>query len=129
LGYTLGRCWSTKTGRAYIGTKPSRRKVKQFCQEISLQTERRWNWRNQDAQVEILNRMIRGWSTYFCLGPVNRAYEAIDAHCRKRLRQWLRRKHTAKCWGYSRVSDEYLHETLGLIQLKKRTQNLPWAKA
>ncbi len=24
LGYTLGRCWSAKTGRSYIGTRPSK---------------------------------------------------------------------------------------------------------
>jgi Reverse transcriptase (RNA-dependent DNA polymerase) len=24
LGYTIGRCWSAKTGRAYLGTRPSK---------------------------------------------------------------------------------------------------------
>jgi hypothetical protein len=27
LGYTLGRCYRVKTGRAYIGTKPSKKRV------------------------------------------------------------------------------------------------------
>jgi RNA-directed DNA polymerase len=34
LGYTLRRCWSRKTGQAYIGTRPSRKKVRQLCRAI-----------------------------------------------------------------------------------------------
>ena len=27
LGYTIGRCYSPRTGRAYIGTRPSAKKI------------------------------------------------------------------------------------------------------
>jgi hypothetical protein len=27
LGYTFGRCYSTKTGRAYIGTRPAKKSI------------------------------------------------------------------------------------------------------
>jgi group II intron reverse transcriptase/maturase len=128
LGYTLGRCWSPKTGRAYIGTWPSRKKVMRLCREISEQTERHWSWRDYDTQVATLNRMLIGWSNYFCLGPVSRSYEAIDSHCNRRLRQWLRRKHLIQSQGTSRFPDEYLYNTLGLKRLSVRTRNLPWAK-
>ena len=114
LGYTLGRRWSPVTGRAYIGAWPSRKKVKRLCRKISEQTERRWCWRDYETQVVTLNRMIIGWSNYFCLGPVSRCYRAIDAHSRKRLRQWLRRKHLIKDRGTSRFSDRYLYTTLVL---------------
>jgi hypothetical protein len=30
LGYTLGLCWSPTTGRAYIGTRPSKKAVTQL---------------------------------------------------------------------------------------------------
>jgi RNA-directed DNA polymerase len=36
LGYTIGRCWSTKTGKAYIGTKPSAKKIARLKREIKL---------------------------------------------------------------------------------------------
>ena len=42
LGYTIGRCYSPKTGRAYIGTRPSKKKVQRLCREISELTSRRW---------------------------------------------------------------------------------------
>ena len=40
-----------------------------------------------------LNRIMIGWANYFCLGPVSKAYRAVEQHARKRLRQWLCAKH------------------------------------
>jgi len=34
LGYTIGRCYSQRTGRAYIDTRPSPKKVERICREI-----------------------------------------------------------------------------------------------
>ena len=39
LGYTIGRCYSPKTGTAYIGTTPSKKKIERLCREISELTE------------------------------------------------------------------------------------------
>ena len=80
-------------------------------------------------RVVRLNRLLRGWANYFHLGPVSKAYRAIDAHARDRLRWWLCRKHEVRGRGTSRFSDEYLYRTLGLVRLGPRTHNLPWAKA
>jgi RNA-directed DNA polymerase len=40
LGYTFGRCYSPKTGRAYIGTVPSKKRVLRICATISEATGR-----------------------------------------------------------------------------------------
>jgi len=42
LGYTIGRCYATKTGKAYIGTRPSRKQIQRLCREISELTSPRW---------------------------------------------------------------------------------------
>jgi group II intron reverse transcriptase/maturase len=42
LGYTFGRCYSTQTGRAYIGTRPSKKSIRTVCRTISEATSRRW---------------------------------------------------------------------------------------
>ena len=73
LGYTFGRCYSTKTGRAYIGTRPSRKSVQRLTVVISAATTRRTTWMEAEAMVEHLNRMLRGWAQYFCLGPVEQS--------------------------------------------------------
>ena len=78
LGYTIGRCYSPKTGRAYIGTRPSRKAVQRVCREISEMTGRRWLLLDVEDRVGRLNRILIGWANYFCLGPVSKAYRAVD---------------------------------------------------
>ena len=70
-----------------------------------------------------------GWANYFRLGPVSKAYRAVDAHARYQLRWWLCRKHEVKGRGTARFPDEYLDRTLGLVRLAPLTRNLPWANA
>src|SRR3982750_1978416 len=86
LGYTIGRCYSPRTGRSYIGTRPSAKKVKRVCATLSEGTSRRWLWTEVEDRVARLNRLLVGWSNYFCLGPVSHAYSAIDRHGPYRVR-------------------------------------------
>ena len=60
LGYTIGQCWSPKTGKSYIGTKPSAKKIDRLKREISDQTSRRWYWTDVEDRVAGLNRMLLG---------------------------------------------------------------------
>ena len=93
LGYTFGRCYSPQTGRAYLGTVPSKKRVIRICKAISSETGRNKTLLDQETVVGKLNRMMTGWANYFCLGPVSKAYRAVEQHARKRLRQWLCAKH------------------------------------
>ena len=129
LGYTFGRCYSPKTGRAYIGARPSRKKIRGICREISEITSARWGLMTAEDRTERLNRLLRGWANYFCLGPVSKAYRAVDAHVRRRLRQWLCRKHKTPGQGTARYPDTYLDEQLQLLRLAPLTASFPWAKA
>ena len=81
-----------------------------------------------DEVVKQLNRLLLGWSSYFCLGPVSKAYRVLDAHSRHRLRQWLRARHKIEGQGTSRYPNEYLDDVLGLVRLSLRTRDFPWAK-
>jgi len=130
LGYTLGRCYSTQTGKSYLGTRPSKKRISRICRDISDATGRGRLLVDASEMVRILNRKLIGWSNYFSLGPVSPAYRAVDQHTRYRLRQWLRRKHQGQTRpGVMSFPDEYLYDSLGLIRLERRTRNLPWAKA
>lgn len=129
LGYTIGRCYSPRTGRAYIGTRPSKKAVQKLCGEISQATQRRWVLTEPEELVAQLNRKLVGWANYFHLGPVSKAYRSVDAHTRHRLRQWLQAKHKTRTGKHTRFPDTYLYQTLGLVKLPERTRNLPWANA
>ena len=128
LGYTIGRCYSPKTGRAYYGTRPSKDKIQRLCREISEITSRRWTLLNVEDRIGRLNRKMIGWANYFCLGPVSKAYAAVDAHACRRLRQWLCAKHKVRSGKPTRYPDQYLYQELGLAQLRERTRNFSWAK-
>jgi len=129
LGYTLGRCHSPRTGRASLGTRPSKPRVQRLCAEISEMTSRRWHGRNVLDLVRELNQKLRGWANYFCLGPVSRAYRAVDAHVAARLRQWLCGKHKQSSRGFHSYPDRYLTDTLGLIRLPRLPRAVPCANA
>lgn len=129
LGYTLGRCYSSQTGKSYIGTRPSKKRITRICREISAATSSRWLLLETEQVVDRLNRKLVGWSNYFCLGPVSNAYRAVDSHTRYRLRRWLRKKHKVQSQGTRRFADEYLYGRLQLVRLEPRTRDLPWAQA
>lgn len=129
LGYTIGRCYAFRTGKSYIGMRPSHKRISRICREISEQKDRRWLHHEVQDKVAALNRMLRGWGNYFCLGPVSRAYRNVDLHARYRLRQWLRRKFRWPGQGYSQYPDRYLYHTLGLVRLEAQRRYVPWANA
>jgi RNA-directed DNA polymerase len=127
LGYTFGRCYSPKTGRAYWGTTPSKKRVQRLCKSISEMTRRSQTQQDVGKLVEALNRKINGWANYFCLGPVSSAYRAVEQHTCRRLRQWLCVKHKERSGGSTRFPQQALHQKFGLVRLTTRTASLPWA--
>lgn len=129
LGYTIGKCYSPKTGRAYLGTRPSRKKIARLCQAIHAMTGRDMVWTDAEDRITRLNRLLTGWANYFCLGPVSKAYRLVDKYACHRLRQWLRAKHKLQGEEKSRFSDRVLEQRLGLVRLQAKTRTFPWATA
>src|SRR5262245_48043115 len=127
LGYTFGRCYSPQTGRAYLGTTPSKQRVQRVCAAISQLTRRSMTQLDLGTVVTSLNRLTVGWANYFCLGPVSKAYRAVERHTRQRLRWWLCAKHKVPGVGTARFPDDALYEKFGLVRLTRRTASHPWA--
>jgi RNA-directed DNA polymerase len=101
--------------------------VQRICEAISQATRRSYTQQDAEQLVEMLNRKTIGWANYFCLGPVSKAYRAVERHTYRRVRQWLCAKHKHRGSGSKRYSDETLHEKFGLIRLTQRTSSFPWA--
>lgn len=127
LGYTFGRCYSPQTGRAYLGTVPSKKRVSRIGEAISSETGRNKTLLDQETVVTKLNRMMVGWANYFCLGPVSKAYRAVERHARTRLRRWLCTKHKMSWPATKQFPEAALHDELGLVRLTRRTSSFPWA--
>jgi RNA-directed DNA polymerase len=129
LGYTFGRYYSPRTGRSYLGMRPSAKKITTICLSISEQTERRWGFLDPEDMVGRLNRQLRGWANYFCLGAVSTAYQTVDSHVCFRLRQWLGRRAGVQGSSRLRYSEPYLRRTYGLFKLAGRPRRPSCANA
>src|SRR5207253_9417155 len=51
LGYTVVRCYWPKTGRPYLGVRPSDKKIQGLTLKLSQQTDRRWLWLDEAEMV------------------------------------------------------------------------------
>ena len=130
LGYTIGRCYWLKTGRAYIGVRPSDKKIQGLFREIQ---------RVHRAAVAVAGA-----------GGVGRASEPLTAglgelllpgdrhsglsgrwtaHACHRLRQWLVRKLQGAGVEMVTLSDRYLHEDAGPDPAPAASARPSWAKA
>jgi RNA-directed DNA polymerase len=72
-----------------------------------------------------LNRLLLGWSNYFCHGTRRSAFRAIDRYAYERVRDFLARRHKVAGRGTVRFSCEVVYEKLGLLRLER----LPLAAA
>ena len=71
LGYTLGRCYSPRTGRSYIGTRASKKGIRQLGRAISEEMGRDRLRCDTTAMVASLNRKLVGWSNTRGIGCVS----------------------------------------------------------
>ena len=129
LGYTFGRYYPPYSGRAYLSARPSKRSVRRQIESIREKTAKRRTLLPADQIVTELNDGLRGWANYFALGPVEDAYRAIESYVTWRLRRWLCIKHEVRNSGSYRFTDQYLHDTLGLVRIRDLVHHLPWAIA
>jgi RNA-directed DNA polymerase len=128
LGFTFGRRYSWRTGRAYLAPAPATKKVQAICDQITAATRGRTTWRDAEDQVGTLNHLLRGWANYFRIGYVTRAWQVVQQHACRRLRWWLRRKHGVKRGHGQRYPDMQLYEQLRLTKLIRDVRRLPlWA--
>ena len=110
-------------------TGPGGKKVQRLCRNLSDATDRRTCSMATPEKVRTLNSDVARLGQLLLSGSRGQlAYEKVMKHARRRLRRWLCRKYRVRVGQYTRFPNEYLHEQLGLIQLRKTRQNLLWAK-
>jgi RNA-directed DNA polymerase len=127
LGYSFGPHHYRKDGHWYLGASPSKASVQRLKTKVSDLLVPG----NVGAWPEVrdrLNRLLRGWSTYFCHGTRLPAYRAIDNHVYERVRHFLVRRHKVPSRGTHRFPREAVFSALGVLQLRRVHLGAPpWA--
>jgi group II intron reverse transcriptase/maturase len=123
LGYTIGRCYTHRTGQAYLGVRPSTKSIRKRTAAVSDRTRRSSLGHSVPEVVTDLNRMLIGWANYFRLGCVSPAYAVVQRHTCRRLRQWLRHKFRQQHRGVTYLTEEQLCHRYGLIYLPQQRRD------
>jgi RNA-directed DNA polymerase len=118
LGYTFGPHRYRKDGHWYLGASPAKKSVARLRVKVAkiISPSNGAPW---PEVRDRLNRLLRGWSSYFCYGTRTLAYRAVDNYVYQRVRHFLTRRHKVSSRGTARFSSAVVFEQRGVLRLRR----------
>src|SRR5262245_44635590 len=113
--------------RVHMSASPSKKSV----QRLKTKVRELLVPSNTDPWPEVrddLNRILRGWSSYFNLGSPVAAFRSADHYVRERVRGFLARRHKVAGRGTRRFTYDEIHRNREVLCLERLPRPAPlWA--
>jgi len=98
LGFRIQRrSWRGRPGKRAVYTYPSKRSLAAVIGKVRALT-RRARHRTLAELLQAVNRVTRGWCSYFCHGASKRVFGYLDHFTWWRIVGWLRKRHLGLNW-------------------------------
>jgi RNA-directed DNA polymerase len=130
LGYSFGPHYPYNPSARlylYMSASPSKKSV----QQLKTKVRELLVPGNNESWLEVrddLNRLLRGWSSYFNLGSPVAAFCSVDHYVRERVRGFLARRHKVAGRGNRRFTFDAIHRDRGVLCLERLPRPAPlWA--
>jgi len=117
LGFRIRWQRSRRSGRWYAHVEASPRSQQKLREAVRAKLNHWSLWKRIDDAMAEINRLLRGWSSYFHFGHSSRVMGKLNWQVRERVRRWLWRKHGQKRGLYSGYPDQRLRGQYGLWSL------------
>lgn len=124
LGYTFGPLVWPRTGKRYLGARPSKKSLTRLKEHVRGVLHR-GNQAPWEEVVVTLNRKLRGWGTYFSYGSLSKARRHVDRIVYDRVRHFLRRRSNLPGRGTRRYSEQCVFGELGVLSLQRLPRRSP----
>jgi RNA-directed DNA polymerase len=99
LGFRIQRrAWRGRAGKRAVYTYPSKKALASVMDRVRRATRRKRH-RTLAGLLRQLNRILRGWCSYFSHGVSSRTFNYIDHFAWWRVVGWLRKRHHGLNWG------------------------------
>jgi len=118
LGYSFGPHYYKANGLRYLGASPSKKSV----QRLKTKARKLLVPGNHDPWPDVrdtLNRLLLGWSGYFCHGTRRSAFRGVDRYIYEQVRDFLARRHKVAGRGTRKFSCEVVYGEGGLLRLER----------
>ena len=101
LSFRIQRKRKRGTERRYLYTYPSKAALAAVKAKVKALSKQGWN-QPLAALLPRINRVLRGWTTYFRYGVSSASFSYLQAYTWHRVVIWLRRKHPKANWRWLR---------------------------
>lgn len=117
LGFEIRKVLNPKTGKWWPRVMPAKKSEQKLRDRLREIVNRRMAWRPETEMIRDVNRVLRGWGTYFRYGHPQRSMRRMNSFAEERLRRHLMRRRKKNGPGYLEYPKERLYEALGLYKL------------